>query len=61
MIKSVEIFDEYKGENIEAGKKSIAIKIMLESNETLTEETISAKMNKIIKSLEYQYHITLRG
>ena len=61
MIKSVEIFDEYKGENIESGKKSVAIKIMLESNETLTEETISAKMNKIIKSLEYQYHITLRG
>ncbi len=61
MIKSVEIFDEYKGENIEVGKKSVALKVMLESNETLTEEVISSKMNKIIKSLEYQFHISLRG
>ena len=61
MIKSVEIFDVYQGENIEAGKKSVALKIMLESNETLTEEVISAKMTKIIKSLEYQFHVSLRG
>ena len=26
-------FDVYQGENIEAGKKSVALKIMLESNE----------------------------
>ena len=61
MIKSVEIFDIYQGENIESGKKSVAVKIMLESNETLTEEVITQKINKIIKSLEYQFHITLRG
>ena len=61
MIKSVEIFDIYQGENIEPGKKSVAVKIMLESNETLTEEVITQKINKIIKSLEYQFHITLRG
>ncbi len=61
MIKEVEVFDVYCGENIEKGKKSVAIKIMLESADTLTDELINAKMNKIIKSLEYQYHVTLRS
>ena len=61
MIKNVEIFDVYKGENIEEGKKSVALKVMFESNETLTDEVITQKMNKIVKSLEYQYKAVLRG
>ena len=61
MIKNVEIFDVYKGENIESGKKSVALKVMFESNETLTEEIINQKMTKIIKSLEHQYNAVLRG
>ncbi len=61
MIKQVEVFDVYSGENIEEGKKSVALKIMLESEDTLTDEVINQKITKIIKSLEYQYHIALRG
>ena len=61
MIKNVEVFDVYKGENIEAGKKSVAVKIMLEGQDTLTDEVINQKMTKIIKSLEYQYKVTLRS
>lgn len=61
MIKNVEVFDVYKGENIEEGKKSVAVKVMFESNETLTEEIITQKMTKIIRSLEHQYHAVLRG
>lgn len=61
MIKQVEVFDVYSGDNIEEGKKSVALKVMLESEDTLTDEVITQKVNKIIKSLEYQYHITLRG
>lgn len=61
MIKQVEVFDVYSGENIEDGKKSVALKVMLESEDTLTDEVINQKITKIIKSLEYQYHVTLRG
>lgn len=61
MIKDVEVFDVYKGDNIEQGKKSVAVKITLEEQDTLTEEVINAKMKKIIKSLQYQYKITLRS
>ena len=42
-------------------QKSVAIRITLESNETLTEEIISTKINKILKSLEYRFGITLRS
>lgn len=61
MIKFVEVFDVYSGERIESGKKSVALKIMLEADDTLTDEIINQKINKIIKSLEYQHHVTLRG
>ena len=61
MIKDVMIFDVYKGENIDEGKKSVALKVMFESNETLTDEIITQKMTKIIRSLEHQYHAVLRG
>lgn len=61
MIKQVEIFDLYRGDKIEEGKKSVAVKILLEAEDTLTEEIINAKIAKILKSLEYQYHVTLRG
>lgn len=61
MIKDVEVFDVYIGTNIENGKKSVAVKIMLESSDTLTDEVINAKMTKIIKSLEYQFNISLRA
>lgn len=61
MIKDVEVFDVYCGENIESGKKSVAVKVMLESSDTLTDEVINSKMTKIIRSLEYQYKVTLRA
>jgi len=60
MIKNVEVFDVYMGEAIGENKKSVAVKIMLEEQDTLTDDVINAKMNKIIKSLEYQYHVELR-
>ena len=61
MISNVKIFDIYIGEKIANNQKSVAIRITLESNETLTEEIISTKINKILKSLEYRFGITLRS
>ena len=60
-ITNVYVFDEYIGDKLEAGKKSIAVRITIESEKTLTEEEISSKMKKVMKSLEYRYNITLRA
>ena len=50
LIKNVKIFDVYKGENIEEGKKSIAFNVTFEpKDKTLSEEDIE-KISKIIIS-----------
>lgn len=59
-ITDVTVFDEYIGEKLGENLKSIAVRITIESMTTLTEEEISAKIKRILKSLEYRYHITLR-
>lgn len=61
MISKVSVFDLYIGDKIEASKKSVAVRITLESDETLTDEVISSKMKRILKSLEYRFQITLRA
>ena len=61
MISNVKVFDLYIGDKIDASKKSVAIRITLESDETLTEDVISSKINRILKSLEYRFKITLRA
>lgn len=61
MISNIKVFDLYIGEKIDASKKSVAIRITLESDETLTEDVISSKINRILKSLEYRFKITLRA
>lgn len=61
MITDVVIFDVYVGEKIEADEKSIACKVVLSSNETLTDEIVNSKVNKILKTLEKNGLAKLRG
>jgi phenylalanyl-tRNA synthetase beta chain len=53
LLEAVKLFDVYKGEQIESGKKSVAFSVTLRSPEgTLTEEHVSGTMKKIIGKLE---------
>lgn len=53
LIKDVKFFDIYIGEQIPAGKKSIAFNIVMQSAEkTLTDEDCDNAMNKVIKNLK---------
>lgn len=61
MITNVDVFDQYIGDKIPSGKKSVAIRITLEADDTLTEEVIQAKIKKILKMLEYRFNIILRS
>ena len=61
MITDVIIFDLYVGDKIEADEKSIACKVVLSSNETLTDEIVNNKVNKILKTLEKDLNAKLRG
>ncbi len=51
-LEKVTLFDVYKGEQIQKGKKSVAFNIVLRSNEaTLKEEQVSVLIDKTIKEL----------
>ncbi len=55
-VESVNIFDVYKGENIEAGKKSVAISFVLRNKlGTLEEKDIQDVTNKILTLLNKTY------
>jgi phenylalanyl-tRNA synthetase beta chain len=52
MLKQVQIFDVYQGDNLPAGKKSYALSFTLQDDEqTLTDKQIDAIMQKIIANL----------
>jgi phenylalanyl-tRNA synthetase beta chain len=52
LLTSIEVFDVYTGENVEADKKSIAYSLSFEdSKKTLTEEEVIAIFNKIIDTV----------
>ncbi|HEX2985839.1 MAG TPA: phenylalanine--tRNA ligase subunit beta [Caproiciproducens sp.] len=53
LLEAINLFDVYKGEQIEANKKSVAFNIILRSKDsTLTDEHTTNAMKKIMKELE---------
>lgn len=53
LILKIELFDVYKGENVEKNKKAVAFKITLQTpTRTLTDQDMSAVQLKIFKNLE---------
>ncbi len=62
LIKKIKIFDVYEGENIPLDKKSIAIKVTIQSDyKTLNENDLSNISNRIIKSVEENTGAKLRS
>ena len=61
LVKSVEVFDIYKGEHIAEGYKSVSLNIVYESSEkTLKVEDINEPHNKIMNELNNTYKASLR-
>ena len=61
-LVNVQVFDVYKGDNIESDKKSIALSLTFNNKEeTLKSEEIDQLINKIIKKLNYKYQAVIRN
>ncbi|NND36755.1 MAG: phenylalanine--tRNA ligase subunit beta, partial [Gammaproteobacteria bacterium] len=61
LIRDVRIFDIYTGDKIEAGRKSVAIGLILqETSRTLTDEDADTAMAAAIAKLEEQFAAELR-
>ena len=60
-VKEVEFVDEYRGNQIPNGKKSITLKVrILNEGTTMTSDQINEKMNKILKALDKKCGAKLR-
>ncbi len=52
ILEKVNLFDVYKGEQIESGKKSVAFSVAMRSHDgTLTDEQADAAMKRVVKAL----------
>ena len=61
LIKSVSLFDVYRGEKIPAGKKQYALNFVLQDPErTLTDNEVESTMNNVLTALQNQFGATLR-
>jgi len=62
IVKKVIIFDVFEGQNIPRGKKSIAINVVLQSqNKTLTESDLDQISQKIINTVKEKTGATIRS
>ena len=62
MIKNIKIFDVYEGENIPVDKKSIALKVTIQSDKkTLDEKDLNEISQKIISNVEEKASAKLRS
>jgi len=60
-LDQIVLFDVYQGENIEAGKKSLALGLTFQNpSRTLNDDEINMIINKCIKALEAQFNAELR-
>ncbi|MCI1785247.1 MAG: phenylalanine--tRNA ligase subunit beta [Bacteroidales bacterium] len=61
ILKSVTLFDVYRGGNIPSGKKQYALSFVLQNDErTLTDDEVDKVMNRLISSLGNEFGAVLR-
>jgi phenylalanyl-tRNA synthetase beta chain len=62
MLVETSIFDVYMGKNIEAGKKSLALSLVLQDlSHTLVEEEVAKAIDRVLIVLDHKFKAKLRG
>jgi phenylalanyl-tRNA synthetase beta chain len=62
LITEVKLFDVYSGKQVDAGKKSLAYRLVFQSAEsTLTDDQVNRVQKKLLSRLEQELGATLRG
>ncbi|MDZ8049838.1 MAG: phenylalanine--tRNA ligase subunit beta [Aulosira sp. ZfuVER01] len=62
LLESVELFDEYRGENVPAGQRSLAFRLIYRaSNRTLTDTEVEPVHNKVREALVEKFGVSLRS
>ena len=62
LVRSATVFDVYEGGGVGEGKKSIGIRVIFQSDkQTLTSEQVSRAEEQILRRLERELGVTIRG
>ncbi|MFD1850102.1 phenylalanine--tRNA ligase subunit beta [Oceanobacillus bengalensis] len=62
LVKHVQIFDVYQGENVEEGKKSIAYRLLYQDpNKTLKDEEVEASYKHIVEMVNSKFNAYVRS
>lgn len=61
LLRKIELFDVYRGHQVEEGKKSVAFALTYRHDDkTLTDDDVNVVHNKILKALKEKMNLTLR-
>jgi phenylalanyl-tRNA synthetase beta chain len=61
LLQSLNVFDVYEGDKIEAGKKAYSVSFILQDpQQTLTDKVIEATMNRLMQQFEKQLGAVIR-
>jgi len=62
LLDNVELFDEYRGENVPEGQRSLAFSLTYQARDrTLTDEEVEPLLEKVRKALTQEFTVTLRS
>jgi phenylalanyl-tRNA synthetase beta chain len=62
LLEKVELFDEYKGQNVPKGQRSLAFSLIYRSSDrTLTDEDVEPVHQKVCDTLVKEFEVTLRS
>ncbi|MGB8700175.1 MAG: phenylalanine--tRNA ligase subunit beta [Thermosynechococcaceae cyanobacterium] len=62
LLSSVELFDEYRGEHVPTGQRSLAFRLIYRaSDRTLTEAEVNPVHQKVRETLEEKFRVSLRS
>lgn len=62
LLATVTLFDEYRGESVPSGQRSLGFRLTYRANDrTLTEEEINPIHQKVREALEEKYQVSLRS
>ncbi|MCC5946229.1 MAG: phenylalanine--tRNA ligase subunit beta [Bernardetiaceae bacterium] len=61
LLQSIDVFDVYEGDKIEAGKKAYAFRMVLQDKQkTLNDKTIDKTMQKLMRTFEQELEAVIR-
>jgi phenylalanyl-tRNA synthetase beta chain len=61
LLQEVRLFDEYRGQNVPEGQRSLALRLLYRADRTLTDEDVEPVQQRVRDVLTEKFQVTLRS